>query len=313
MEFEALKPDKLMKLLTNNTQVLEGTISKNLENSGLNTGSPLNNLAVFLLAIIVAIVAVVIILVARKLLRNKVYKKKVEKLIVKQKKAFMWNNTIGSLSISYLKNCIAVSAFIQIQLMTSSQQEISVFDAIISVLLLTFLVSFIGISFHIARTKVTDLNEAGKEELEKKFGMFYARINFKKTAWSKYYFTVTFARKLLIVFIPLIFGADNVFPLQFGLLLSVIYTIMIAKLDAVVSKTEWKIELACEFLIIVQFYHLMMFTDFVQDLETQYNSGYSYIAVIAFLVVVNLIYIVWNMIKDLNRQRKMRAHKLVVL
>ena len=124
VEFEALKPDKLMNLvmfMTNNTEVLEGTISKNLENTGLKTGSILNNLAVFLQVIIVAIVTVTIILIARKLLRNKVYKKKIEKLIVKQKKAFMWNNTIGSLSVSYLKNCIAVSAFIQIQLMTSSE------------------------------------------------------------------------------------------------------------------------------------------------------------------------------------------------
>lgn len=187
----------------------------------------------------------------------------------------------------------------------------SVSDTLISMLLLTFLISFIGFSFWIAKSNVDGDDQ---EEFEKKFGIIYARVNFQKSSWSKYYFTATMARKLLFVFIPLIFAnADKVFPLQFGLFLSVLYTILIAKLDAVESKTEWKVELLSEYLILILFYHLMMFTDFVQDLETQYDSGYSYIAMIAFLVLINLIYIISTMIKDLIRQRKMRAHKLVVL
>lgn len=110
VEFEALKPDKIIKFVTNNEETVAGTISKNLENSGLKTGSILNNLAVFILVIILAIVAIMMIVIARLILKNESHKKKIRKLIKKQKEAFMWNNSIGAVSVSYLKNCIAVSA-----------------------------------------------------------------------------------------------------------------------------------------------------------------------------------------------------------
>ena len=110
MEFEALKPDKLMKLITNDTDVVQGTISKNLENSGIKTGSILNNLAVFILIFFIALIIVIIVLVARRILKDESKKRKIQKLINKQKEAFMWNKTIASVSISYVKNCLAVSA-----------------------------------------------------------------------------------------------------------------------------------------------------------------------------------------------------------
>lgn len=96
--------------MTNDTGFEEGTIAKNLENSGLKSGSIVTNLALIFLVIILAIITIGVILLARKLAKDEKRKKKIQKMILKQKKAFMWNGMIGSVSISYLKNCIAVSA-----------------------------------------------------------------------------------------------------------------------------------------------------------------------------------------------------------
>lgn len=188
----------------------------------------------------------------------------------------------------------------------AAEDEFSVVDTIISMMLLTFLISFIGISFYIAKT---NHEEDDQEEFKKKFGSFYNRINYKKGPLSKYYFTATFVRKLLFVFIPIIFYSDNIFPLQFGLLLSVLYAILIVKLDAVESKTEWKLELFSEFMILVQFYHLMLFTDFVEMKDSQYEAGYSYILMIAFHVACLMAYIIISIVKNLIYQRKKRTYK----
>ena len=53
----------------------------------------------------------------------------------------------------------------------------------------------------------------------------------------------------------------------------------------------------------------MLFTDFVLDLDSQYDAGYSYICMIAFHVAVILIYIVSTIVKDVIYQRKKKIYK----
>lgn len=84
-------------------------------------------------------------------------------------------------------------------------QEFSIVDTIISILLIKFLISFIGMSFWVV---MSNGEEDNQEEFDKKFGMYYKRINHKRASFSKYYFTATFVRKFLFVFIPLIFYCD---------------------------------------------------------------------------------------------------------
>jgi hypothetical protein len=55
------------------------------------------------------------------------------------------------------------------------------------------------------------------------------------------------------------------------------------------------LELINEVSILVVVYHLIPFSDFVRDRETQYNIGYSVCAFTALNIVINLAFLVSNM------------------
>lgn len=65
------------------------------------------------------------------------------------------------------------------------------------------------------------------------------------------------------------------------------------------NKPHWdsrrvSLELFNEVMILVACYHLMCFSDFIIDADTQFSMGYSFVAVILVVVVVNVVVVVYK-------------------
>jgi hypothetical protein len=57
------------------------------------------------------------------------------------------------------------------------------------------------------------------------------------------------------------------------------------------------LEIFNELCILAVAYHLLLFTDFVSDLDIQYNAGWSIVLLTALNIVVNMIVIFIELIK----------------
>ena len=49
----------------------------------------------------------------------------------------------------------------------------------------------------------------------------------------------------------------------------------------------------------------MVFTDFVPDVETRYKNGWAMIAVVAFTIGINMMFLIGSNIKDICRKIKL--------
>jgi len=83
-------------------------MSGNLESSGIKSGSIADNLSVYLLAVGSVLLLLIILYVVMKVAKK--YKEKIKEKLLEQKKKFIYNGLIRSLSLSYLSTCIAVYA-----------------------------------------------------------------------------------------------------------------------------------------------------------------------------------------------------------
>jgi hypothetical protein len=71
-----------------------------------------------------------------------------------------------------------------------------------------------------------------------------------------------------------------------------------------------KLEIFNEVCILIICYHLFLLTDFIDNPETQYNVGWSLIFMTALNILMNLIIIVINAIRQVKRVFYMLKQKL---
>ena len=64
-----------------------------------------------------------------------------------------------------------------------------------------------------------------------------------------------------------------------------------------VEQNDIWLELINEVLVLLAFYHLFAFTDFVLDPEVRFTMGYSLITVTSFAILVNCIVLAWSIYK----------------
>jgi hypothetical protein len=65
------------------------------------------------------------------------------------------------------------------------------------------------------------------------------------------------------------------------------------------NKPHWdsnrvKLEVFNEIMILVACYHLICFSEFIVDSDTQFNMGYSFVALIVCVIVFNVTIVVYK-------------------
>ena len=70
-----------------------------------------------------------------------------------------------------------------------------------------------------------------------------------------------------------------------------------------------RMEIFCELINLVLMYHLLLFTDFVQDVTLRYWIGYSFIGFMMFFICVHLYFMLKDTIKELKHSLKKKCSK----
>lgn len=111
VKFEILKPDNMLGLISPGLTVAKllgekpTVISASLESSGVQSTSIMANLGVYILGVSFFIIVIVVLVL---LLRVQRIRDKVKGIIEKIKKKTFWNNTIRSVTISYLETALSL-------------------------------------------------------------------------------------------------------------------------------------------------------------------------------------------------------------
>jgi hypothetical protein len=111
----------------------------------------------------------------------------------------------------------------------------------------------------------------------------------------------------MFVAIPTFLFLFPYFQIQFLLFFTSLYIIFYAGSEPHIFKHRRRIELFNEWWIMIMNYHLIAFSDFTLIAETKFIMGYSYIANMLFVVMVNIVALVAEQIAKCIRRRKQKA------
>jgi hypothetical protein len=81
--------------------------------------------------------------------------------------------------------------------------------------------------------------------------------------------------------------------------------ILVGSVNYFPNRFDRRMAIQCECFIIMATFNLVIYTNFVQDLEFQYDAGVSFIGIIIFQLVINFFFIA----KDLFKAFKLNVIK----
>ena len=122
-----------------------------------------------------------------------------------------------------------------------------------------------------------------------KFGSTYSEIKTDSKA-ALLYNVIFMLRRLLFSLIAVVMDGSPVLQVQlliFHCILMLIYNILVQPFE---EPTLNYLEIFNELCIIVAAYHLIPFTDFLDDPEIKYEIGWSIIGITTFNIGVNMIF-----------------------
>ena len=75
------------------------------------------------------------------------------------------------------------------------------------------------------------------------------------------------------------------------------------------DKNRTKLEIINECLIMIMNYHTLCFTDFNASSEAQFMTGYSYIALVFVIILINIGSMVYKILNSFTRKRHLMRLK----
>jgi hypothetical protein len=187
--------------------------------------------------------------------RNKNLRAKIEPKIKKILKDTFWNNTVRSITISYLQTAVVFS--IKIQALRFKNAEFS--EYLSALPMLAYLIAY-PIICTISLIKNRD--KLKSQEMQDKIGKMYSNISLHRSRWGILYYPIFMLRRLLFVLIPLIFQGYPFYQLQALTFFSSLYIIQYCQIWPHSQKKIGILEMTNEFLLMVVNYHMLTFTAF---------------------------------------------------
>ena len=131
----------------------------------------------------------------------------------------------------------------------------------------------------------------------------YSNISLKRSKYSQLYYPIFMIRRFLFIIVPLSFQNKPGIQLSLLIFLSSLYIIWYIMLWPHNMRKLVYIELTNEVFFMILNYHMVAFTLFNPDLQTQFNMGWSYLLFMGLLILVNLTFVATNVISKARRKK----------
>jgi len=234
------------------------------------------------------------------------FKAKAKAFYEKFKKNFFWNGFIRALTIMYIQSCISFCKVIK-KSMTEGE-EVHIFDSVTSKVAFAALILYPFICWKAIYNNSEKLEE---KSVQDRIGNLYSdlitRPDHQNKNWNLSYYPIFLLRRVLFVGIPTFFFAWPWHQIQALIWSTSIYIIFYAGIKPHNSRGRSRIEIFNECMIMIGCYHLICFSEFNLSSLTQYQTGYSYVAVFAIVLLVNLGVMVFKQLSGLSHKKKLKA------
>lgn len=146
-----------------------------------------------------------------------------------------------------------------------------------------------------------------------KCGNLYQDIKIKHlNNWDLAYYPLFLARRTIFVAIPTILYFCTSFQIQTLMVLNSLYIMFYAGQLPHWEKKRGKLECFNEFMIIVMSYHMICFSEFNLEVDSRFVMGYSFIAFVLLIILVNLIYMIHDSVLKYRRRKSYKQKMALV-
>lgn len=219
-----------------------------MESSG-QSASLIVNMIMYLMALGGFLVFVAVLYV---LLKVKGLKSKIQRVIEGIKKKTFWNNTIRSITISYLETAIQLRNKMQLLPAVVELGQLGPLYGIGA-----FLIGYPAVCFH---WLVKNRDKLETKEARSKCGKLYTGIALYRSYNVIFYYPAFMIRRVVFVFIPIILAGYSTFQIQSLVLISSFYLIWYGTIQPYIQHRATCIETFNEFMFLCLIYHLFLFS-----------------------------------------------------
>ena len=235
----------------------------------------------------------VLLLMSSLLIVRKFHDKVKAKLIDILNKTF-WNNSIRSLNITYLKTALAFVVSYKID-----QDLVSVMVlAVLGVIPLYFILVLIYYN-----------ERLDTPEMKNRIERMYQDIHLGRNYLTKFYYPIFLIRRFIFVIIPVLVPFYPIIQLLALIFLNLTFLALYVHVKPHIEQRKLRMEFLNEWMIHFVSLHLICFTGFILKVKIQYYIGYSFVISIFLVLVINLIYMIYNIsrrIKSKNRKKRIQ-------
>ena len=269
-----------------NIEISDGTrklveVSRSTADAGYMTSNPFVNSAfAIMLSSVIAIVFLTVLLLKCAIQKNK----SVNKLYTLIKQKMFWGVVIRYI----LENFIMLSVAYMIKLYALSFETITqALTSVFTVGVVILLIAIPLVTTHFLFVSL-DSEEIFTEKFTQRYGMWVLYVDTKRRL-ALLFNVVFMARRLVIAFLIVVLPNMNWLQRQL-----IVFTCVITMLYTGIARPfigifHNNLEVVNELLILWNSYFMLLFSDFILNVNTRYMVGWANTGVIVALVVVNII------------------------
>jgi hypothetical protein len=199
------------------------------------------------------------------------------------RKNFIWNIIIRVLTVTYMKCLMSVGTEFRLFYEDNEFQELS--EKITALVIALILIPLPFLAFKTLQRKRDTLCEPG---VIQRYGNMYEGVHLFRDRTNIFFYPIFMTRRLAFVLIPSVFSMFPFIQLQLLILGSTFYTMNYASTRPHESFTRTRLEIFNECMMMLAFYHMMIFSEFNLEPLTAFYSGYSMIFVTATFTGTNM-------------------------
>ena len=204
----------------------------------------------------------------------------------KMKKRLFFNEIINILIEGYLEFLIAGILNFRAPLDTMNGEITSTIMGFI--VLILALIALPGCAIYVL---CQDLQKVNTEEFRQKWKPLVEPIK-TKNRWTLAFMVVYIFRRIAYLGLGFII-TSQLFQIISLLLLNLFLTIYVGSSKPFILPLENKLELFNEWIIFLSALHMIVFTDFLDDLDAQFLMGWSLVGACIIKMVVNLVFVIY--------------------
>jgi len=204
----------------------------------------------------------------------------------------MWDPILVLLTEQFL--LIAISGCINLTELQFSNAS----TTISSVSCIIFLLLLIGLPIFVFRFLNKKYHVLKNKKIQARYGSMYSKLDLSKGRSVIAIPMAFFVRRVMLSIAVVLLRGYPVFQIFVANFSVLAVIILHGQIEPYATRFENRLETFNELLVVGIVYHMCIFSPWVYSAQRKYGAGWSMIAITSFNIAVNILVLLFNMVKD---------------